>query len=264
MTRSDITLIINTCDKFSDLWDAHILLLEENWGDRNIPTIILTDSPTERSYEGITIACAGAGAEITERLHYLVPKIETRYVLMTLDDYFLTTPIDSARVEQRVEVMEREDLDYLRLFNHPRLMAPLPGYKDVYEVNLNENYAVNLYPGIWKTEFLLKALKEGLNAWQFEVSLTVTARENSARCAGTVGDEFPFLDVVRKGKLLHKAARYFRDNPIYSGNREVIGYPTEIKIAIRTWLKESLPKPILRAMKSTMVKLGAKYYSEGI
>ena len=86
----NFSIIISTCDKFSDLWDAHILLLNQNWADRNVETFLVTDKPTDRTFENVTVVAAGEGTEITERLKVVLPLIKTEYVLFTLDDYFLS------------------------------------------------------------------------------------------------------------------------------------------------------------------------------
>ena len=46
----NMTMLILSCDKFSDLWDGHIKLLEENWPDRDMETFIVTDAPSDKSY----------------------------------------------------------------------------------------------------------------------------------------------------------------------------------------------------------------------
>ena len=93
--ENNFSIIISTCDKFSDLWDAHILLLNQNWADRNVETFLVTDKPTDRTFENVTVVAAGEGTEITERLRAVMPLIKTEYVLFTLDDYFLTERIST-------------------------------------------------------------------------------------------------------------------------------------------------------------------------
>ena len=87
---NNFSIIISTCDKFSDLWDAHVQLLNQNWADRNVETFLLTDKPTDRKFKNITVVAAGEGTEITERLQTVMPMIKTENVLFTLDAYFLT------------------------------------------------------------------------------------------------------------------------------------------------------------------------------
>ena len=79
------TLLIHSCDKFSDLWEAHVKLLNKNWPDRNCPTYILTDSNNEQTFKNVEVLSAGDNKEITERIKYALNYIDTEYILVTLD-----------------------------------------------------------------------------------------------------------------------------------------------------------------------------------
>ena len=170
--ENNFSIIISTCDKFSDLWDAHILLLNQNWADRNEETFLVTDKPTDRTFENVTVVAAGEGTEITERLRAVMPLIKTEYVLFTLDDYFLTERISTQAVNEDIQIMENHQIDYLRLFvmtmkslRNRKAEELEPG------IFLLDNYAgdyiVSLYAGIWRKDFMEKTLTKTLNAWQY-------------------------------------------------------------------------------------------------
>ena len=57
--ESKFSIIISTCDKFSDLWDANIQLFNENWADRNVDTFLVTDKPTDCTFKNVTVVAAG-------------------------------------------------------------------------------------------------------------------------------------------------------------------------------------------------------------
>ena len=44
-----MTMLILSCDKFSDLWDGHVKQLEKYWPDRNVDTYIITDKQSEKN-----------------------------------------------------------------------------------------------------------------------------------------------------------------------------------------------------------------------
>lgn len=96
-------MIISTCEKFSDLWDAHIELLRQNWNDSNTKFLLVTDLPTEKKYENVTIISAGAGKEITDRLKEAMKYVDSEYILFTLDDYFLTERIELQAIDEDIE-----------------------------------------------------------------------------------------------------------------------------------------------------------------
>ena len=262
--RNDLTMIINSCDKFSDLWDIHVQLLEENWNDRGIRTIISTDKPTSKQYNNVEIVSSKDGDEITSRLLYTLSKVDSEYILITLDDYFLTKKINTKDISELVDYMKTNNVDYIRMFKDPNSNSKYDKGLKLYKLNLKYNYEVNLYPGLWKKSFLLKTINESLNAWQYEVSLTKTAKELNANCLMTKQKTFPILDVIRKGKLLHKADRYLKKRNLSLPNRALISKKEEIRLFIFSFGKKILPKKIALLIKKRLIKKGRKFYSEGI
>lgn len=266
--KNDFSVIISTCDKFSDLWKANVLLLNQNWGDRNADTYLVSDKERDEKFQDVQLICAGESTEITERLRYALDKVTTKYILFTLDDYFLTEPIDNNKILEDIELMEKNNLDYLCLFNiskhclRKEKAKKIEGYKNCYVRNVYEgDYKVILYPGLWRTDFMKKTVSKTMNAWQYEVALTGMARELKAECGVSNNNEFPFLDVIRKGKLLRKADRYFKKNPIYTTDREIMKAKDEYMITIKTILRNWLPQKLFKAMKRYMIKRGHTYYS---
>ena len=157
--ENNFSIIISTCDKFSDLWDAHILLLNQNWEDRNVETFLVTDKPTDRTFENVTVVAAGEGREITERLKVVLPLIKTEYVLFTLDDYFLTEKISTQALNEDIQIMEKHQIDYLRLFVMTMKSLRNRKAKELEKgIFLLDNHAgdyiVSLYAGIWRKDFM--------------------------------------------------------------------------------------------------------------
>ena len=249
MLSDKLSLVVHSCDKFSDLWDAHFKLLNQNWADRGIPTYLVTDNPTEKSFDGVEVISAGEGKEITERIEAALPHIKTEYILVTLDDYFDAYPISTTKIEELLAVMQKEDLDYICIFHRPKTTVKFKDYENLYEVDLDRKYRVNLYPGLWKKSFMEKTIRKPLNAWMYEVSLTPIAKELNAKCAQSKGGEFPILDVVRKGKILRKANRYLTKNDLYHGDRPVRTVAEEAKLFVITWANRILPDSFVKAVK---------------
>lgn len=266
MRKESLTLLIHSCHKFSDLWDSHVSLLNKNWPDRDIRTIILTDEPETRDLPGVEIISAGSGKEITDRIRHVLPLIDTEYVLVTLDDYFPVFEIDSCKIDRLVLIMEEKGYDYMRLFEKPRCRNLSPTTDTgVFTFTLDNDYAVNLYVGIWRKDFVKKSLSPcSLSAWDYEVSLTPAAVAIGAKCAISKGKEFPIMDVVRKGKLLRRPAAFLKENNLYHGERPVRTIRETVQLCIKTQMRRVLsygPKPLLRAIQKTMMKMGMSSFS---
>ena len=265
--KNRLTLLIHSCGAYSDLWDGQVKQLNEHWKDRNIDTYILTDNnPEKKSYDGVTIIETGAGTEITERVHSFLKICKTEYIFVTLDDYYLIQDVSSDRIKYLIEIMDERDVDYIRIFRLPSDGAPVDGTDHLNYINLFEDkskYYVNLYPGVWRTSFMEKTIREKLNAWQYEVSLTPIARECGAVCLVDRQDDYVLLDVVRKGKLLHKAVKYFKNHPgIYNGDRKVISLFLEGKLFIIQVIQRLLHKKTQYRIKRILKKMGMHFFSE--
>ena len=264
MPMNKMTLLILSCELFSDLWDAHVYQLEKYWSDRGMDTYIVTDKKHETSYEGVKVIAAGEGVEFTDRLKYALEQIDSEYIFITLDDYFLIKNVSNESIEHLVGLMDEQNYDYIRLFKRPTKSKGkrIKGYKRVNDINVNNRYSVNLYSGIWRKEFLKNTLREPLNPWVYEVRLWKVAMELGARCAVSNNHEFVILDVVRKGKILNKANNYFKKHDIYHGSRPVHTHWYEFKLGVRTWGARLMPKFIVNAARKFMIKQGHHYFSQ--
>ncbi len=258
--KDKLTLLIHSCDNFSDLWDAHIELLNKNWPHRSVRTLIVTDSTTNKHYDNVEILSTGNGKEITERIKSVIPYIDTEFVLVTLDDYFPIYPVEDEKIARLIDIMEKEGYDYIRLFKRPKSKLKKTNYENLYEFSLDGDYRVNLYVGIWRKSFMFQTVREELNAWNYEVSLTRIARSLNAKVAVSYGHEFDILDVVRKGQILYSANRYLKRHDLYHGNRSVRPISAEIKLWIRTRISDIasaiLPVSVFVKIKRILVRCG--------
>ena len=255
-------LLISSCNKFSDLWDEHFLLLKKHWKGLPWKVYLVTDKPTDKYYEGIEIISAGEDKDFPMRIRYAAEKIESDYILLTLDDYFIINEIDSQKLTYLINRAEKENISYLKLYDrrmtNPKKYEPL---ERLVPIDLSRKYALTLYPAIWERHFLINSVKEDMTPWKYEPSLTRFAQEIDANCMFSHAGTFDILDVVRKGKVLHKADRYFKKNNIDIGNRPVISFFTELKLMVMDMISWYTPRKLFVAIKKVMSKMGWKFYS---
>lgn len=264
MLKDKVTCLIFSCDKFSDLWDGNIKMFNENWPDRDFETYIVTDKSTDRRLSGIEIISAGADMEWSDRLKYALQFVKTKYVFVTLDDYYLIKKVDNTRMEHMVELMDKKKIDYIRLFKKPEKATgeQLEGEDGLYYIKKEANYSVNLYSGFWSTEFFAYCVREPRNAWMFEVTLHEQALSYNAICVVDYKEDYKILDVVRKGKILHKAASYFKRHPgIYCGNRELQSRSYEFRLWCKTFVQEHTPSFLFNQVRALYVWFGGQSFT---
>lgn len=263
MLKDSLTYLIFSCDKFSDLWDGNIIQLRKYWPDRDFKTFIITDRATDKSFDDVEIISAEGSLEWSERLKYALNYVSTDFVFITLDDYFLVSPVKNAEIQSLIDLMRSGNYDYIRLFPNPKRATgmPIEGYNGLYNVKVNCNYSVNLYAGIWRKEFLEYTVQQPVNVWRFEVTLCEKAQKYGARCLVSYNKEYVILDVVRKGKILHSAAKYFKTHPgIYTGNREVQSLWYEFRLWIKTMIARYSPGFMVKPLRKIYVLFGGKSF----
>lgn len=263
MLRDKVTCLIFSCDKFSDLWDGNLKMFRRYWPDKDFDTYIVTDKPSNKTYPDAKIIAAGADVEWTDRLKFALEYVKTDYVFLTLDDYFLIKPVDNEKMEGYVDLMIEGGYDYIRFFPRPKAATreELEGYNGIYHVENNSGYSVNLYSSLWEKKFLAFTVEEPRTPWDYEVTLYQRAVEYNARCLVCNNKEFEILDVVRKGKLLHKAKWYFDKHPgIYEGNREVQSLWYEIKLFFKTEINRHCPDFMRDTLRNIYVMCGGSTF----
>ena len=264
MLREKITMLILSCEKFSDLWEAHVRQLETYWPDREMDTYIITDEEHPVQFDRVKVVATGSGLEFSQRLDIALKQINTEYVFITLDDYFLRKPVSNEQIGGLVSMMDKEKLDYVRLFKRAKKAngEKMNGYKGIRWIMTEKRYSVNLYVGIWCREFMQKTIRDVRDPWRYEVSLARIATELNARCAVSLNREFVILDVVRKGKILNKANRYLKKHNLYHGPRPVQSRWYEFKLGVRTWGGRLMPTCVVNWARNYMIKRGHHYFSQ--
>lgn len=265
MINENLTLLIMSCNSFSDLWDGQISQLEKFWKEHPKKVILVSDKKTTKKYDDIEILVPEIEMEWSERLNWALKKVKTDYVFFTLDDYFLINDVKNDVINEYINLMEKKNYDYIRLRKRRKKDTgdPILNYYKLRDLSPNSNYAINLYAGLWRKEFFNYCSLKQKNAWQLEVSLKNSGVKYGAKCAICMDNNvYPILDVVRKGKLLRNAAKYFKKNGIYHGNREVNDFMYEFKLNIKEIGVRYAPTCIVNFARNFMIKRGHHYFSQ--
>lgn len=262
---SNFALLIFSCDKFSDLWEAHITLLNKYWPNRKCKTYIVTDKVSTLVFDGIEIIACGDDSEMSDRVKYICNIIKEEYILLTLDDYFPYGNFEEEKFINLINFLKENNGDYLRFFKEPKQEKRIKITDSIYQISKLHRYSINLYPGLWKKEFLSSTVDESLNAWEYEVSLSKKANElkGNAFVYPKYKEAFPFMDVVRKGKILRKAWKKLKKLDIYHGNRPIRTRKEEFKLGVQTFFSKITPAFLARFIKRILKKLfKSKFYSD--
>jgi hypothetical protein len=98
-----MTVLIMSCDKFSDTWEPFFKCYNKYYP--NHPnTFICTEKEICPYFK--TIKAEGAW---THRLKYALEQIKDDHVLLMLDDFFIRSKVDLKRINEALEMMQGDD-----------------------------------------------------------------------------------------------------------------------------------------------------------
>lgn len=163
-----VAIVVPSCDKYSDLWDALFATIRLKWTECPF-TFYLVSNFIESPTLGVTTIKVGEDKTWSANLIFALEQVPHEYVLLFIDDLFLSQCVDHDRVVGLIQRSVNNSWDYLR-FN------PIPGPE---AVNMIDGGVGKILPGdwyrsstvlsLWKKSVLMDVLRPNENAWEFEV-----------------------------------------------------------------------------------------------
>ena len=220
------TVVCCSCDKYADLQPVFLELFRKYWPDCPFSLVLVTETdliarlatpadpknPTDPNSFSQVFAL-GAGKNWASRLVEALDKIETPYVLMLCDDYFLERKVDTAKMISRLEEMRRRNAANLRLIPNPVGGKAVEG-SDLLEYERNTAYCIATQAGFWEKGFLKSLAAPVASIWEFERYGSFAVGGEQRPLLHTATKEFPFVDAVHKGHWEKFGVRVCRENGI--------------------------------------------------
>lgn len=264
MGDNRLSVCIVTCNKNFDLWQNNKVLFERYWSDH--PDIFVVTDEDNIKGSKLFKNFLHVNSNFSYRLLHALNGINSKYVLVTLDDYLLCEHISNNYISKLLYLMDRYNLTYLRLFNRAKINKWLDKKNKLKRLTLKkEAYEVNLYPSIWRKDDLIKLIKQDENPWKFEVRLNRRCRELNYNCAW-VDDKnvYPFIDTIRKAKYLRRAYRFLKRKKLYiNDSRSIRTIRETISLYFRTIISRYSPTFVKRILKKIMKADYFSNYADG-
>ena len=156
-------ILIMSCDKNKDLWDAFHLCMEKYWA--NHPEIIYcTETLTNPYYKTI---CVNAPVEMwTKRVRECVKQIDSDYILLTIDDLFLRDYVDSKFVESLTQYVVGNVAALNFEFSFDKDDTPINDI--ILKRPLQGKFKVSCMCQLWQKQPLLDVFNVDIDPWRFE------------------------------------------------------------------------------------------------
>lgn len=170
------TILVSSCDTYEDLWYPFFYILQREWDELSQYSIVLNTESKSFEYDGLDIKCfhlcqPGKKMHWGERLIQTLYKIDSKYIIFLLDDFFLTGKVDQEIIERCVQYMEKDD--NIAVFN----FVPVQDNNNVASNNYegfekrpqSGKWRLNTQTAVWRRDKLISYIRPHESAWDWEV-----------------------------------------------------------------------------------------------
>lgn len=171
--KNDVVLVVSSCDKYEDAWYPYFELIKKYWPEHPRNIVLITEKK-QYSVDGLNIHTYNYPSSYTwsERLYKTLEKIESKYIIFSLEDFFLLDYVKQDRIDECLCWMEENpNIAVCRLYSSDNnALIPTDKYKDFYIANRNIGYRLETQAALWNRETLMSFIDLSENPWQFEAN----------------------------------------------------------------------------------------------
>jgi hypothetical protein len=172
MKQSNLSIIVFSCDAYSDLWDGFFDMMDFYWKDIDFNCYLINNS---KEYKRTKVTTLNAGnGDWSSRARFALNTINSDYVLTFLDDYYISDYVSNIKIHEVLDYIEKEKIHYYQLditdkedyykWNNIKLNY-------IYDIPKSRPYWVDTSIAIWDKEFFFTLLGDGdYSAWEFELA----------------------------------------------------------------------------------------------
>lgn len=207
---SAVAILVPSCDKYADLWQPFFSLLNLYWPDCPY-CIYLVSNYLEPKIEGVRTLKVGEDVSWSDSLCKALGMIKEDYVLLFLEDLFLSKHVNTASVLSVVTGAIESGANYIRLNPYPG-----PDVKITETIGLispGSIYRASTVMSVWKKSVLNSLLISGENAWQFEIDGSKRS-DKYGHFYSTYTDHINVVNAVIKSKWCREGITHMRRHGI--------------------------------------------------
>lgn len=259
-----IVVMVLSFDRYSDLWPVYFDCAKKFWHTK-MRTYLVTNEK-KPNYENVQVITTGPEISWSRRARKAVESVDTKYILLMLEDYYVISEVTDSSISPMVSFMEKNDADYLRIYPFPEIHFKDMGEQGIHRVPEESLYGVNLQASIWKKDYLLKLLEGGdFSAWEFE------ARQKNGASTQIKGNlytvdyaPFEMVNGVLQGKWYPPSVKILETLGIHVDTSKRVLLPWN-KVAVyrsKIILRKIVGPNVIRKVKPVLKKLGVKFVTE--
>jgi hypothetical protein len=253
----DLSILIVGFDGYKDVWDIDIYLLNKYWSNR--PKTYLATSVLKPEYNNVEVIATGDGSEWSKKAYNALKVINTKYVLLLLEDFFISSPVNNTLVLDSLQLIKENKIKFYQVLvqlikSSWEKGAPFQGNKHIKIIPQDKKYPLNLQAAIWDREFLMETIGEGnYNAWQFEIKQIAISDINVNRIEYLIDDRniLNIEHTIVQSKYLRAPLKrlQIKEPCIDFSSREVLSYKENFKYQLKLLMYSLTPQCLVKPFK---------------
>jgi hypothetical protein len=245
--NQDCSILISSCDAYSDLWDSFFSLFRKFWPDNPFEIYLSAETKNyQNKYFDIHVINDREGNKFwSRRIVYTLSKIKTKYVILILDDFYLYDAVNTASIFDCIGYM-RLNPQVASFTFFPISLDTVESSYPGWELRRKEGkFKVLSILALWNKEILTEYLSADENIWEWEANASKRSNYRddeffveSSNATKTFPYDFRKYGLLG-GKWLKDTAGLFSDNGIHM-DFSIRGYYDENSRASSTSIISSI------------------------
>jgi len=236
----ELTIVVNTCDDYSDVLEIFFKAFEKWWPNCPYPIVINTESNQYASSFPARVHTSTSNGDTDDwgaRLLSTLIEIESEFVLMVYDDFIIEEKVDNDQIHKAILLLESQnDAAVTYLINTSLPLMTNDSEALFVPIKDGVEYRLNSAPGIWRRQVLMDYTSPGDNPWAWEIFGTYK----------TWGDGLSYYSINPKQSDIFPY-NYSKGGAIYRGkwvqevvDKAIINYPLSIDWGKRGFSSEKV------------------------
>lgn len=168
----NLTIVVNTCDAYSDVLPLFFAAFNEYWPNCEFPVVINTEANSYFGYPASThnFKSKEGSDQWGARLRSTLQSIDSEFVVMLYDDFILEAPVDLLGLKAAINLLLEDHTASVVYITKTSLPVVNRGNNQQFATVVDgSDYKLNSAPGVWRRKDLLKYTGLNDNPWAWEV-----------------------------------------------------------------------------------------------
>lgn len=268
--QNDLSILIIGYDGYIDVWENFVYFINKYWSHR--PMTYLATSELQPDFPNIKVIPSGKNSEWSKKAQTALKEIKTKYVLLLLEDFFITDEVDNEKISEILEFIKENDVKFYQLTTQyiSKIFVegkPLKDNKHIHIIPKDKKYGINLQAAIWETDFLRNTIGDGnYNAWTFECNNLSLNHYDESKTQYLIDDRniLNILHAVLQSKYLPYAVKRCKElgHPLNVEQRPILSKLENAKYSLKLLAYSLTPKKLVKPIKKLARHLNFNFVTD--